>query len=85
MNSTHHELSFELLHVGWHSNLQIFQFLLMSGTALSLTSLTQQLAKPAMNSTHHELSFELLHVGWNLYLQIFEILFMSETAQSRPP
>ena len=45
MNSTHHELSFELLHVGWHSNLQNFEFWLMSGTALSLGALTQQLAR----------------------------------------
>ena len=44
MNSTHHELSFELLHVEWHFDLEIFDFSLMSGTALSLTSLTQQLA-----------------------------------------
>ena len=45
MNSTHHELSFELLHVGWHSNLQIFQILLMSGNTLSWGALTQQLAR----------------------------------------
>ena len=45
MNSTHHKLSFELLHVGWHSNLQIFQILLMSGNTLSWGALTQQLAK----------------------------------------
>ena len=45
MSSTHHELSFELLHVAWHSNLQIFKFSLMSQTGLSWSSpVTQQLA-----------------------------------------
>ena len=47
MKSTHHELSFELLHVGWHSNLQIFTFSLVSQTRLSWSSLTQQLADGA--------------------------------------
>ena len=44
MNSTHHELSFELLHVGWHLHLQNFEILLMSGNTLSWGALTQQLA-----------------------------------------
>ena len=44
MNSTHHELSFELLHVGWNLYLQIFEILFMSGNTLSWGALTQQLA-----------------------------------------
>ena len=45
MNPTHLELSFELLHVGWHCNLQIFEFLFMSQNPLYLGALTQHLAR----------------------------------------
>ena len=45
MNSTHHELSFELLYVSWHLHLQIFEIFFMSGTAQSRTPLTQQSAR----------------------------------------